>query len=496
VPDDSLLPDHEREAAGDELPLRRDRVDNEHRMLLAGLAGANEQFLGVPRGDLRRSTERVPSRWVLDIASALAGERWWTDDLLHADVEWVEHVASFDAGLRTLRFPATEQEHHLRSLLVAQPNGAGELAETADDPVLADTAAVIAARRSSEFTRFDGNLAGLAVPSPVGGITSATRLQTWAGCPFGYFVESILHVEQVENPEDVLQISALDKGSLVHEALEEFVVAILDRPAGERPGPDDRWTPDDRALMEKIGDNLCAAFEARGVTGRSIFWRRDRRRILADLDRFLVEDDTMRFALRTRPIAAELSFGFEGGIEAVPLELDDGRILHFRGKADRVDRADDGSLLVLDYKTGRRDDYKGLSADDPDRRGTLLQLPVYGVAARQYQNAPDAAVRAEFWFVSARGGFATEGYDITSEVLAKVGATLGTIVSGIERGVFPSHPTALSTAIFTECHACDPDELGVTELRRAWDRKRFDTTLASYSQFAEPLDDGEMTDDD
>jgi hypothetical protein len=61
--------------------------------------------------------------------------------------------------------------------------------------------------------------------------------------------------------------------------------------------------------------------------------------------------------------------------------------------------------------------------------------------------------------------------------------------------VFASHPTAVSTAIFTECDACDPDELGVIELRRAWDRKRFDPALVPYAQLAEPMDDEAVTDD-
>ena len=493
VHDDSLLPDHEREAAPNELPLRRARVDRQHRELLGSLAGAGRHILGVPRGDLRRSTDRVPSRWVLDIASALAGTRWWTDDLLHSKVAWVDQVASFDAGLRTLTFPGTEQEHHLRTLLVAPPDGAAGLAITAVDGVLANGAAVVAARRSTAFTRFDGNLAGLPVPSPVDSIVSATRLQTWAGCPFAYFVSYILRAEPVENPEDTIQISALDKGSLVHEALEDFVVEILGRPKHSQPGPDVRWTSDDHKLMQAIGEKHCDEYHARGVTGRAIFWRRDRARILAELDRFLLEDNLMRYVRRTRPIGAELAFGFADA-EPVPLSLSDGRVLQFRGQADRVDQADDGSLLVLDYKTGSASRYHGLSAEDPDQGGRLLQLAVYGAAARQHVHEPDAAVRAEYWFVSTRGDFATEGYEITPDVLTKVGGTLTTIASGIESGVFASHPTAMSTYIFTECDACDPDELGITELRRAWERKRSDPALVPYAQLTEPLDDEALDD--
>src|SRR5207248_7412509 len=167
VRDDSLLPDVERAVADGDLALRRARIDREQRELLAALAGARRHVLGVPRGDLRRSSERVPSRWVLDIASKLAGTRWWGADLLQTDVEWVDHVASFSAGVRRLAAPATEQEHRLRTLMVAAPTRADELVTATDDARLTLGAQVIAGRRSSTFTRFDGNVAGLAIPSPV-----------------------------------------------------------------------------------------------------------------------------------------------------------------------------------------------------------------------------------------------------------------------------------------------------------------------------------------
>ncbi|MEQ1787736.1 MAG: PD-(D/E)XK nuclease family protein, partial [Acidimicrobiales bacterium] len=73
VRDDSLLPDHERARTGGELTLRSERVERQHHQLLAALAGARRQLLCVPRGDLRRSVERAPSRWVLDVCTHLAG---------------------------------------------------------------------------------------------------------------------------------------------------------------------------------------------------------------------------------------------------------------------------------------------------------------------------------------------------------------------------------------------------------------------------------------
>ncbi len=488
VREDSVLPDAERAATGGELPPRRAGLDRQHRELLAAVAGAAQVLLGVPRGDLRRSTERVPSRWVLDLATARTGERWWSDDLVTADQPWIEHAGSFEAGLRRLSFPATAQEHRLRSLLAAAPRDAVQLASAGGDAELAAAAASLGARRSGRFTRFDGNLTGLAIPSPVDTATSTTRLQRWAGCPYGYLVQVLLGIDEVENPEDRLEITPTDRGSLVHEALERFLVEVLD--SGEVPAPDDPWTGAHRARMAAIGAEVCAAYEAHGLTGRPIFWERECVRIARDLQRFLDEDEAQRRGQRTRPVAAELAFGLPGSpVESVPFELSDGRRLRFRGKADRVDLGDDGTIHVVDYKTGSAHAYRGLSEDDPDQRGLMLQLPIYGLAARQHLRRATAAVRAEYWFVTAKGGFDRTGYAVTDDVLGRVRATLDHVVAGIEAGVFASHPTAVSTNPWVECAACDPDALGHTELRRAWDRKRSSPDLAPYADFVEgPLD--------
>ena len=49
-----------------------------------------------------------------------------------------------------------------------------------------------------------------------------------------------------------------------------------------------------------------AVYEAQGRTGRRLFWHRDRRRIFAELDRFLTEDDRVRAESGLRTIATEL----------------------------------------------------------------------------------------------------------------------------------------------------------------------------------------------
>src|SRR5690606_32703354 len=276
------------------LDLRRDRVGRDHRHLLAALSAAGAHVLCMPRGDLRASSERVPSRWLADVAGALEGRRVTTDALAAHPASWLRAVPSFAHAVRTAPFPATDQEHRLRA-------GARRSA----DPVTEAGAAVIRARRSTAFTRFDGNLAGVGVPSPVDTVVSATRLEGWAKCPFAYFGERLLEVAPVDDPEQQLEMSALTRGSLVHEVLERFVADVLARPPERQPGPDQPWSPDDHALIRRIAEEVCADYEAQGVTGRPVFWRRDRAQIIALASRFLFDDDAKRRADRTRPLAAE-----------------------------------------------------------------------------------------------------------------------------------------------------------------------------------------------
>ncbi len=491
--DDSLLPDHERRVVDGLLPLRRDGVARQHRELLAALAAAGrQQVLTHPRGDLRGSRERVPSRWLLDIATSLDGaDRWWAADLAGTERPWLHHVRSFDHGIRTLEVPSTGQEHRLRALLAA---GAGPrtLAPVRGlgDPVLALGAELVAARSSPRLTRFDGNLAGIGVASPAdpdsGRVASATGLERWARCPFDYFLQSVLGVREVDDPEDAPTISPADRGSLIHRVLELFVAEVLARPAAQRPGPSERWSTDDRRRVRELAEEEFARYEALGRTGRTLFWNRERSRILADLEATLSFEEGVRQVEGGRHLRAELGFGIPGSDHAaVALPLPDGREVRFRGQVDRIDRTSTG-LLVADYKTGSDRDFTSLSAHDPDQGGTRLQLAVYGAAARAVEGTPDTPVRAEYWFISPRAGYTRRGYELTPEVEDRISETLALVVEGIEAGAFPPHPTDASTSFYNPCWSCDPDFLGVADLRRSWLSKADDPAMAGYLHLISP----------
>ena len=240
----------------------------------------------------------------------------------------------------------------------------------------------VRARQSPNFTRFDGNLAGHRVPTPSDPdlVVSPTRLETWAQCPHRYFMESVLRLAEPEDPEEHLEITSLDLGNLVHETLDHFIAEVLADPL-TRPASGERWTDAHRARMQALGAQICDEFEDRGLTGRRVLWKPTRRRILRELDEFLTRDGDRRAETGLAPVASEMTFGASTSNPPLAVDLADGRTLHFRGSADRVDVGADGELVVVDYKTGSDRSFVGLTEGDPTKNGTKLQLPVYAIAA-------------------------------------------------------------------------------------------------------------------
>jgi RecB family exonuclease len=463
--EDSLITDADRRAAGGELRLAAEATQEERHRFLAAVGAADHVTLTFPRGDLRRQGERVASRWLLQTAAARAGlPALATGDL--AGLEGVQNVPSFAAGISRLGFPATAQEHNLRRL-IADPGGG-----LPGDAVFGAGVELTRARAGSGFTRFDGNLAGLGVPGPLdGAITSATRLETWVACPHRYFAEVVLGIAVPEDPERSLVMTALDRGSLLHEILDRYVAGSI---AGE---------PVDAARLSAITDDVFAAYEGVGATGRDLFWRRDQGSIRRDLAEFLRRDRERAAVSGAVPLCTEFRFGAApGDPPPVELPLADGRSIRFRGAADRIDRAPDGELVVIDYKTGKRDAYVGLSAEDPTRGATRFQLPVYALAARAATGGADAPVEAAYWFVTDRGQFSWIGYRVTDAVMARAAEAVATVASYIAAGAFPALPTPEAWVPWVECVFCDPDGLGTGERRREWERKRDSPELGALAE--------------
>ncbi len=481
--EDGLLPERVRSLAAGQLAPLRNRFDRQHRYLLAALAAAPERVASFPRGDLRRSTARLPSRWLLPSLRALAGQPG-----LHASQwesvsgRWLAGSPSYAASLARTPVLASEQEWRLRAAIAR--HGGGVADALGGDVAVARAVAMIGARASDRLTRFDGDVSGLGVPDPAGPgrVVSPTALEAWARCPHAYFVQRLLRVEPVEAPEELIEISPLESGSLIHQVLDRFFTGQSLKAAV--PGPGQRWTAAQRAELGRIAAQTALQFEARGVTGHRVLWRRELGRICADLQLLLDDDDRLRAGQGRVQVRSELVFGMQGR-PAVPFLLPDGRQVRFRGSANRVDRAGD-ALVVVDYKTGSARTFRKINEIDPTAGGTKLQLPVYAHAARAGLGMPAAVVSAEYWFLRKDRGIRI-AVPLTPEVDQAFSAAVAAITDGIAGGLFPHRPAADdSWAGFIECPYCDPDGLGVTGLRDGWRRKRSDPRLARYVALTEP----------
>jgi RecB family exonuclease len=488
VADDPLLPDRVRRQAGDHVPVRADARADERRDWLAALASATERVVSIPRSDPRAQRIRLPARWLLDEVSFLAGGiPVGADDLEHLGVhDWFDDVPSYEAGLRRRTgdgerpFPSLH-ERDLAELLRAHDRDHGARAVAHHPLVVADArfASGFAAHRgrtATTVTRWSGASGG-----DVRGIRdewSPSRLQTLARCPFQFFLASVLRVAEPADPEPVEIISAIDRGNLVHACLERFVGERIDDP----PDPGARWTASDHARLREIAREEFARTERKGLTGRPLLWRLEQERLLADLEQTLLRDDERRSACGLVPAAVELEFG--GDEFPVRVPLTNGTEVRFRGRIDRVDRSHrDGAeaLAVVDYKTGRANDYREIRSD-PVARGTQLQLPVYALGARA--RLGDAPVRADFWFVTARGDYQLIGFDVADEHLDRLRSVLDVLDELLAHGQFPARPGSFQWDTHANCRYCPYTRVCPPERGRRWDRMRTDPSLGAYVALA------------
>ncbi len=353
--DDPLLPEAVRARTGGVLATWRDRQDLQHRDLLAGMSGATTSLLSFPRGDIRSGAKKVPSRWLLPTLQSFMGVEVRATTWAQFSHAAVEVRGSYAAGVES-QDPVSVGQLRQRQALA--------------DPALIDPTArqMIHDRAHAVFSRFNG-LVGDEAPLPEIG-PSPTRLQKWFECPHHYFHRYILGLREEDDPDETVEMSPLDEGTLLHRILERLVAQWKDPDYGQ-PWPDDMVT-----LLDQIVTEEFDKAEQSMLVGLHIPWERTKDKLRADLRAWIPGDDHLR-AGRWKPRATELHF------DDLDVPLPDGTVLRLQGSVDRVDVDADGNLRVLDYKSGKADKYAKLSEDDPTLRGKFLQLPLYALAAQR-----------------------------------------------------------------------------------------------------------------
>ena len=310
-------------------------------------------------------------------------------------------------------------------------------------------------RNAETFTEWDGVLGPDALgPDPLAGTLAPTTLETYATCPYRYFLRHVVGVRAVSEPGEALEMSPLDRGSMVHAILERWVRAATTE------GADWAAFLADEARLMAIADEEFARAAHGSLAGLPAAWSVVRSEVRADL-RQLLARERERAAQGYHPIEAEWDF------PAFSLTLPNGPTLRFQGRIDRIDEGPEG-YVAIDYKTGRASRAAGAYVS-----GAALQLPVYLQAvARRFDVRPEA-VQAAYWYVTRRGEFSWSGLS-GEQVLTdtRFWDALRAITQGIRDGLYFPYPgDARGSRRRPNCTYCDYASVCTTDVDQRFARK-------------------------
>ena len=213
-------------------------------------------------------------------------------------------------------------------------------------------------------------------------LSSVSRLERFAGCPFSFFAEYGLKAEE----RRLYQLHTPDLGSLFHEVLELFSNKLEEDSI--------QWTDLTKEHTKDLIET-CVDEAAPRLSDRILMESAANKYLIRRLKRVSVK---AAWALVQHlqmgdftPAGYEVGFGVHEALPPIVIELGDGGSLILNGKIDRVDLLDaEGTryVKIIDYKSGNKtfsfqDIYYGLQ----------LQLLIYLDAYLKYYKKTGAELK-------------------------------------------------------------------------------------------------------
>lgn len=211
---------------------------------------------------------------------------------------------------------------------------------------------------------------------------SASALRQFGGCPYTFFAERILRLEEIEEPTEDVDRGLL--GNTVHRCLSLFFNRWREHREDMRIDEDDR--DEALAVLDALIDEVFEDEARLGTVGDEAVFEIERENSRLDLHAWLDwEIDNLQSEGHTASLM-EQQFGYER-TEPVRIGEGDSQVL-LRGRVDRIDRLGeiDGApaFAVYDYKTG------SIPAKTRMKDGGDFQLPIYALAGRRIVQDPNA----------------------------------------------------------------------------------------------------------
>ena len=335
-----------------------------------------------------------------------------------------------------------------------------------------------------QLTAFDGLLKDASAQAavrqrlfPTGTVLSASALETYARCPFRYFLSTVLGLTPQDDPEHVLVLPPKQRGTLLHDILYDFFARL--QAAGQLPLNTQDWSSLVAQLRRQANKHF-ADFAQTHPTGLSLLWEIEKEQLQERLLALLKEeyDRPTDFI----PEAFEVQFGtettdttfFPSGPVNFPLPR--GESIALRGRIDRIDLSPQlharHKARIIDYKTGG-------SPQGRFSRGLTLQLPLYLFAAQTLR--PDI-----FWesasYIGIHGperpngtdappGFSADTWPESLQTLSQIVTTL---VEGMRAGCFFPQPDT--------CRPCPFPAICGSHVGKRMAAKQHDPHFASLRQ--------------
>ena len=242
VREDPLLPDESRRAASDGLVTRSDRTAAERLLLRLAIGAATDRLylsyprLGAEMGDMR---PRVPSFYALDVMRAITGRVPDYRALAAAGrgrgrrQPRVAGPARSGARRRRFRARPRRAEAAARHARRRSGQGPGPLSARVErgaapqrhQPLGARAARVVDERRSDSGGR--RHRSRRSTRHRLGNRPySLSALQRFATCPYQFLLAAIHRIQPWDEPQPVVRMDPLTRGSLFHRAQAEFFRAL------------------------------------------------------------------------------------------------------------------------------------------------------------------------------------------------------------------------------------------------------------------------------